>query len=1028
MLLPRISQSTISGDLFLIPPAWQDQIVAQFENLNTSSMLEGVSDAEVVPLSRYSALLRLLECTSSQSSTSTKISEILLRRLKLALTSPGLYSSVQAQFITTHGFKAYLRLSKSGTTDMELRTLLRAAMSKFARSATFLECVLEYEQRMHQDEQTEKQQAIDGSVFVFLTDNLSSCSAELRTVTLQLMQRLNTSKDAEPLIATMLQIEETPVTITGVRAFGMHIRTLTLAYAHVEAGSWLARAVPFFLFGTLTIKLSPVWDDASEAMKQVSRTEDGAEAIRQLAFDWLNIPSPKWSGPEAPPRWNALTPFDCTRLIKLNKSAAGLLGVFGTPNATMIRDFGASQKQSSWYAHNARSQAIRVLGSVPDLAEKRSKHLVPVFLGWAETAEEAVDVSVGDGAQDILKNDAEPEQRKPSSDPMTAWSLPDRKGLLGVFGKFLNPRALYQSEKVFAVLLELLKNGDADMQKLVLKALFTWKQEGVRPYQERLESLLEDNKFKNEITLLLQSDVEGIRPEHRNDLMPILLRLLFGRSISKKGAKNVATGNRLTIIRNLTIEDMGAFLDIAIGRLKDVRVVDLSSASHKKLFDQPIISVRNQYGFLNMISSLVTELGKNTSLYIDQLLNSVMYCIIYAYKHTNVDDSEPVAAASVDNPVELLKSVRTMGLKCLNLLFQQASSLDWSSYRPSIMREVVAPRIDKLPIETAQSVSGLLQLFSTWSRFGNMVSFFAKNGNMSSIMPKIIDCLAVESAKDDVKIFVLGIIRQLVKVADDPMTDAQVATITKSELLETNSSVILAYITSILRTPSLGISLLEAAIDAVVDLAPMLEHSDQTVAVLDIATFLLRQPPRRVSPKVKGRILLIVEKFVALFADVPASPAKDKIAAPLYDTLSSLFSYFKDRENREALARIFRVLAETLPDLEEVATAVTDLNSYSKRRMDEPDYDRRLVIFTSVCKERAVPINRRLWQPLLHNFLFFIKTDEEFDVLSSNSADGLCRFIRDAAACEDATERMMFDGDLEKTILPALYAGAKEES
>ena len=82
-----------------------------------------------------------------------------------------------------------------------------------------------------------------------------------------------------------------------------------------------------------------------------------------------------------------------------------------------------------------------------------------------------------------------------------------------------------------------MKSGDLEIQKLALSAIHGWKQEGIKPYRDNLEALLDDVKFRNEVVLLLQND-DTIKPEHRAELMPVLLRLLFD-SLSFRRQANI---------------------------------------------------------------------------------------------------------------------------------------------------------------------------------------------------------------------------------------------------------------------------------------------------------------------------------------------------------------------------------------------------------------------------------------------------------------------------------------------------------
>jgi U3 small nucleolar RNA-associated protein 20 len=60
--------------------------------------------------------------------------------------------------------------------------------------------------------------------------------------------------------------------------------------------------------------------------------------------------------------------------------------------------------------------------------------------------------------------------------------------------------------------------------------------------------------------------------------------------------------------------------------------------------------------------------------------------------------------------------------------------------------------------------------------------------------------------------------------------------------------------------------------------------------------------------------------------------------------------------------------------------------------------------------------------------MYYIRHDEEFGILSSNSSDGLCRFIDTAGTAEQETEQIEFRSMLSKIVLPAIYSGVREPS
>jgi U3 small nucleolar RNA-associated protein 20 len=1034
VLLPKLTLSQgLTGvgtkDSISLPQAWQDQIVTKFERLEVSPFPErGAIDKDPQTwrdrcLPKYSALLQILEVASAHPATNARIAELLLRKLKLALRPSSSLASDEVSFIVSQGFRSYLRMAKAGgSVDASLSPLLRAALPRFRRSIGFLESFLVYEEELSKNLSTERQSSDssessaseDDQVAKSLVANLSAPSHELRLASLIVLRYLDPMPEDSTCLSLMILIEETPLSLSSARTLGMHIRKLGQLYSTLPERSSLLEGVPAFLYGMLTVKLSPVWDDSLEALKVIGASKSGEDAIARIAFAWMDVPSQKWSGPPKPvgPTGGPRTDFDCTNFQRLEAAAGEVQKAIDHATDLMLQSFDESQQSVDVQPLNARYQATKVLTAVPKLAERHSRMIVPYLLSW-NTELDQLEPSDEEEEQPIEKG----------------WSLGDKRALLGVFAQFTNPKALFQSEKVYQALLDLMENGDVDVQKIVLKAILTWKQEGVKPYQVNLENLLDEARFKNELTVFLQGD-DKVKPEHRADLMPVLLRLLYGRTVSKKGM-NKGHGlqlTRLAVIRNLSMDDMGAFLDIASGPLKDVRVVDASGV-REHVLAQEILPLRKQLGFLNMIQAIIPELGKNVIPFVDSIMHSILYCLFSSCRqlHGNVADGNDGDEESpkLDNE-SLVRSVRSSGLKCLIAIFQGASGFDWTLYAQAIVDEVVTPRVENLPEETSQGISSLLQLFSTWSQLPKAALILSIN---ESLLPKIVDCVSGSKTKEIVKVFTLRIVRNLIKLANAPAADSEFNELIQTELLDPNSDHILKTVANLLETQSIDFTLLEACVDTIRELAPLVEKSENVPDILRISIYLLNQPPRRVNPKVKSRLLLILEQFIALKNEQEqqadrSAPSDDSI----FETLASLFSYFKDRENRQSLCRVLHVVAGNDRSLEEVAHLCTSLNYYLENRIDEPDYDRRLAAFASISQKEGQAFTPRQWLPLIHNMLFFIRQSGEYGILSSNAADVLRRFIKDAALCQDQEAKERFEQCLKDLLMPAIHAGAREES
>jgi len=1032
VLLPKMVGSGIlpnryGKDGFPLPQSWQDQIVSKFERLEVSPFPEQASPALVDRspktwhdrcLPKYNALLEVLECTIVHPSTNARIAEILLRKLKLALRPSSSLAPEEAHFIVGRGFSSFSRMSRgAGEMDRALEPLLLAAAPRYSRLPNFLEALLTYQKSLSSASNTNLTESIsvpspnkddinsEADLLVSsLIMNLSSGSHDLRLLSLRLLEHissLNNGSNAEAL-SLMIMIEQTPLDMHSARGISMHIRKLAALYPNQSEVSWLKQAIPSFCFGMLTIRLSSIWDDATAALKQISESKAGEEAVAKIAFNWLETPSAvrnEAGGAVEQSRNNGLTDFECSNMMTLAERGNAAEHEVKKARDTMLDKFEVAQQLVDSQPSSARTQALRVLATTPQIAERRSRQLVPMFLSWSSKP--------GD--------DVEEESR------LSDWTRKDQKSQLDLFGLFVNPKSLFKSEEIHAALLRLVANGDIDLQRSALKAIFTWKNSSIKPYEENLLNLLDEARFKDEITILLQGQTL-VQPEHRPDLMPVLLGLLYGRSISRKGAASGRQGmeaRRLTILRNLDIEDIGGFLDIALGDLSTITLIK-GDLLQESVFHEEVLSVRKQVGFMNMMEGILKELGTKVVPLTKKLLEAVLYCLISASRQLGGEPNDSDDEEIQTSQTSLLKVIRQTGLKCLILLYTNSTDFDWSLYTSIVVSEIILPRLENLPIETAQGVSGILRLFSTWSASSKTVFLL---GSHNQILSTVADCLAPQKSKDEVKLFALNVIRNVVRHAREG-ADTDEAAVIKTELLTPNMDSFLTQIGSLLRNHhDLSKDLLEGCVETVSELASFVSNSTQAHHLVDVSVFLLDQPSRRVSPKTKSGLLLVLEHFVPLYDLQNDIKLKDRV----YNTITSLFGYFKDKSSREVLSRVLLVYSNKDPVIASVAELCLDLNSFMDGRLDEPDYDKRIQAFSSLSKG-SVPFTARQWRPLLFNMLYYIKHEEDFAILSSNSSDGICHFIDTANKAECDSEKAEFKSMLACIVLPAIFSGAREQS
>ncbi|EFW21925.1 HEAT repeat protein [Coccidioides posadasii str. Silveira] len=1024
LTLPRLhslncvtAQANRSGYL-TCPNGWKEHIARQFSNKKPTTR-------DITFLYAYTTLQDAL----SFSTPPSIVPQILESLHHLLLTSANPQSNRKVDldsFACGQGFLAYVQLAaQMKELDSNVWDLVISRGVEFATVPVFLEATLGFMTASNKPPQFSGEK-IEPFVDTLLSI-LAGPSHELRLSSLKIIQAVLFWLDVETgCISTAIEIEQSDFNVTNSkRALYACASTLLAVYAEASKLKWLDRLIPNFCFGLLSKKLASLWDDTCEAIKVICENSTGERTVTDLAMSWLQEGSS--SGSDETNEANAneensivTSEFQCFNVLNVEKSLMLSFEAARDSESLLVDDFKNAHKPVVLTPVYARSQALRVLSAVPYVAEKRSRQLVPLFLSWTSKDDEPLNSS--SGSSSTLAMD----------ETKARWDLRDKKAMLTLLGKFTNPKVLYKASEVHDTLANLLCNGDSEIQKLAMKAIFTWKSPAVQPYEQNLLNLLDDARFRDELTVFvhLGKDNSIIEDEHREGLFPYLLRLLYGKMVARSGLRGSQGGGQegrrkaiLRAISQLSEKDFEHFIRIAFGPLANVNILD-GVSEHQSVLAQEVLGPRKQYGLLKMIETMFSTLKSRMHAYVDCTMNVILYCIIRACRQLHAGDEIKEEDSNQNSQLSLLRNVRQIGTRCLELVFSVSSDVDWTPYMPIIFAEVINPRLPNFAVETAQSISGLLQLFRTWASHPKSALYLCN----SNVVPKVVNILGVESAREGVKLFVLDeVLSPLVNAATCPGkdkdgdADIETMSLVRTGVFASHVEYMLVQIDSLLRKQS-SRQLTLSGVEILSKLAQFVESSTETSKLIDTTIYLLQQPPDRVPPRTKGGLLRVLQQFLPLYNP----EGNDELSGQLFEVLSSMFDYFKDDANREALSKVFELFSKRHPELIEVSRLAADLNSLSSKRLDEVDFERRLGAFHAINEEKFSTFSARQWRPLLYNLLYHIKDEEELAIRSSASL-GIRRFIRCAAPSEEI-EIPEFRELVDKVLLPSLKSGVKQNA
>jgi U3 small nucleolar RNA-associated protein 20 len=596
---------------------------------------------------------------------------------------------------------------------------------------------------------------------------------------------------------------------------------------------------------------------------------------------------------------------------------------------------------------------------------------------------------------------------------------------LELFTKFVNPKAFYRADEVYALYLDITSRGEVRLQSLAVKCLMTYKSPKLFPYGDNLQALLDDSKFRDELVNFgLGADSEAIDPQHREEIIPIAIRLLYGILISKRGRSSSSS--------------LGAKKQAILGALSSchesefVTLIDLMLEPFVTPGSEEVnvnVPGRQQSGFLTLLHDLIRYLGPQTVSYWPRLLTTTIALVDNAQTQlgkTNapleiVGEAEEVddEALEGDKGAAPLRTIRTAGIKRLVQFVRAPTDFDFRPYLSAIYSSIISPRLDKLEIENTQAPSGTLDLIAAFAASPNLAPSLVEQDERTLV--KAFACLTAVKVKPAVIAKVFDIVEHLLADADD--NEGQ-RTLTYRVLVPN----VRALLDNIIRlVPILSgqadDELLKRLLGILSRLAAIVTDGQQAQQLASLLGPMLKLPGKKLPERGKTNVLVTLQKLYAVAPDF--QDPSSLFFTQTWNLISNLFQSVYLPPTRKALVQVHQTFAVIDPSLQEVIRLSTEINAYSERRKEEPDFDRRLNAFAQIndVDLKELPTTPREWLPLLRNGLFYLLEQEELSI-RTNASNLLQRFI---TLVDTSSEGPMVDMLLQ-VVMPGLRKTFKHKA
>uniref|UniRef100_A0A3Q3VPZ3 Uncharacterized protein n=1 Tax=Mola mola TaxID=94237 RepID=A0A3Q3VPZ3_MOLML len=806
-------------------------------------------------------------------------------------------------------------------------------------------------------------------LYQILYANLSSNISKIRLLTLRILSQFEAELPSEenvevqPVFAVCLQAELVPASVQDYRDKLLHLRKLR--HDLVQRSLPQGPPVPLrYLIAMLFVNFRPLWDAVIELLVKQELQEDDEDNEE--------------SSVTGEPGCDVIT--------------SGDVGVLFLEQLKLATD---PNERTDF--PNFRSLLWRSMAQFPDRIEPRSRELSPLLLRFIRSGKNGEEE--GDEEEQEAEN-AVRQQRKGHSRRAAAKQLIAH---LKVFSKFTNPRSLYLESSLSNLYNQLLCHQDQQIQQVALDCVLTYKDSNIVPYKENLEKLLEDKHFKEEIVHFNISEETGVvEASHRAKLIPLLMRILFGRLRSKAGSKFQGKASAISrssiILRFLAgcqADELGIFIDLLL---------------------EPVYHYSQGSCLAAVERAVVLQ---------------ILLCVT-ASVSTILENRDQLRAGCISP----LKNLRRLGILRIQDFFDGFDSYSFSTNElDAVFQAVVWPQVCRLPTESPYSPTPLLKVIHVWCKNARYFPLLAKQKPNQPERDVLLNVFALLSAKNASPVtiaMVMDIAESLATtgdfVASETETELNVngcvfpqpeegAIITGSRLLLPHISTLLHYLSRVISNKErLRKKKFKAQVAKELNILSKISQfvSDKEQSSM-LISLLLPYLHRANNPQ---------ETEIDILATVQNLLRQCVQPSSFLRPLNKLFSVMHNKLPRQALTNVF----QTLSDLEPSLMYITDLalNAFDSRHLDEIYFDVRLTAFQEATRrvKDMTTLDLDYIGTLIHNCFH---TYEIGDMSLADNATLCLSAVITQLAVVEAGEQLYKD-IIQHTILDAVFKGLRSKT
>lgn len=666
---------------------------------------------------------------------------------------------------------------------------------------------------------------------------------------------------------------------------------------------------------------------------------------------------------------------------------------------------------------NYRILMLKIMTQCISVCEAKNRDVVTIFLNFIDNEYRRndnanalkTDVEIHDKMQlDNVNEESEEAEMQDESETVNGKvSFKTLINVMQVLSQFKNPRALHKEPIFWELYMEFLKNKNPGLQKYALDCVLNYKDKHLLPYKSNLYNIVDENKLKDElIAFKITEDSESLRPEDREHVVPIILRILYGKMTTKLGPDKKGGGQtrRALVMRYLAgcaENELRMFIEMAFSHFKHYMHMNPKVIYEEVVSNLDLKSIMSP-GKLHSVLNLFEVVREYFGGYIKGDLLMQFCNIFYAIIST-------IAAVLAQSDkvhvgyLKVMKYLRTIAISTLRKIFEQFEK-QWDKDELYVVFETVMwPLLPKLHFEGVNSPTILLKLLHTWCQNPRFYVLLITCTDDESLSPvsEIFNLLQCGKAHAVVVNMILDMVENLLTLTEEGEENAPAVTIEtfkslpvkdseKTSNINFGSKILIPFIPNILdimkrrltnsvKNPSVNARDL-LILSRITELVAIPELCDELLYLL------LPILVKKVCMNMAEENMEYAINTIFNLLNHSANPQK------YIKNIAVLFNKVAPVDVRKLLCKLIASIAENSvnnkENLMKLSNVVNEMNAFNKRWLEQPDFDRRLDAYKSIYElSENDNIDADLAILIVNNCFYFIKTEKDIGLRDSA---GLC--------------------------------------